>query len=935
MLATRASSAFVCLRCELKLARPRTSTPPRQPSHAGFSSSARRHDAADDSQTLALGETPAQANVADRPLRISKEYTRKGRVVRQRKAKLGMKRMDEEADILVLNEAPTPEDPDKKLPEPFEPISVPDILSSLQQDSAPATQEDVEKQLQSLRPARGHADEPHYVTTADFVKLVAALARGFTTAQLSHYYSAAKSVKQETLFKMVKATVKATRRSEWHPTTTNIEKRLPGVETVLNKRTRGIRKATLVDKILRDVWKLELLEELEAPGELELKLRPWELRLLQNGGNNSNLARIAKIRNAKVEIHWQANVLRITADKTTAEYAANDILEAISKAHATSLDLRRWVGQLNEARLSSGTSLAASLPADYVSSLTGTDIFAADDYTLTIHGLDETSVAEAKRTLVRLLPFKESATRTIDTQRLDAAKHGSYLLPTFHEPKSLDYSFRDLSLGRWALPVARSADAVATEEQDNSQDGVEPKQRSEQSTHGIVNRVVSFMGAPVDGAFTGSESKPRNRQTGYWALEPEYKVSADFGQALFPLELSDPNKVVEAASDPSRSPFQPSIPGLGSLLASSEFQNLSRTETPALLYDFIPSPDQKDLEVGPAFPRLHIQVRTGRDGNRPTIHKLSLGFQERVHDVLLPDQAADIRFHRYGRLRFSSKSHHDKNVEEWSEAVRQNIESGRRLSAPSLTIDIPKWTIPGFPSDATGMLPVKYVFSGIQFRQSVTGRLLDTQISYSTMQSGKLGAKGGALSAYSEKLKANEYEAQIRDFATKCVQMVDYITQAGAQTQPLRQIVLPRNDHSARKQRRAALREGQDQVLSHAMDQDPALDQQSESAESLENTQDQDDVEAYDETQAFLDDQDADARLASRLDGEAPAAEAETAFDEAQAEADEDRKTSRSKMQEQEADALLDDLFGDEPAEEPIGKEKSESDSALRESEKS
>lgn len=532
-----------------------------------------------------------------------------------------------------------------------------------------------------------------------------------------------------------------------------------------------------------------------------------------------------------------------------------------------------------------------------------------------IHGLDEASIAEAKRTLIRLLPFKESATRTIDTQKLDAAKQGSYLSPVYHETNSLDFNYRGLNLGRWALPVAR------TEQQKASQEKPEFTSSPEQSSHSIVNRVASLLMPPVDAAFTGPESKPRNRQTGYWALEPEYKVSADFGQALFPLELSDPNKVIEAASDSSRSPFQPAIPGLGSLLASSEFQNISRTETPALLYDFIPSPDQKDLDgkVGPNFPRLFIQVRTGRDGNRPTIHKLSLGFQERVHDVLLPDQAADIRFHRYGRLRFSSKSHHDKNVEEWSEAVRQNIESGGRLSAPSLTIDVPKWTIPGFPSDATGMLPVKYLFSGIQFRQSVTGRLLGTQISYSTVQSGKLGAKGGTLSAYSEKLKGNEVEIQIRDFATKCVQLVDYISQAGAQTQPLRQVVLPRNEYSARKQRRTALQAGGSGTLDQA---DGAV--QPDSIEGLEDGQDSDRLDTHDETEASLDDQIADARLASRLNGDASDAEPETAIHEVKDEADAEKRAVKSKAQEQEADALLEDLFGDEPDEVSTKTEKNE-----------
>lgn len=384
-------------------------------------------------------------------------------------------------------------------------------------------------------------------------------------------------------------------------------------------------------------------------------------------------------------------------------------------------------------------------------------------------------------------------------------------MPVFHEPTALDFQYRNLALGRWTLPVARSTDQV---------ESGEPEMDQEQNLHGLVNRVVSLMKPPVDGAFAGPESKPRNRQTGYWALEPQYKVSADFGQALFPLEMSDPNTVVEAASDPSRSPFQPAIPGLGSLLALSSFENLSRTETPSLLYDFLPCPEQSgDVPaIVPDFPKLFIQVRTGRDGNKPTLHKLSLGFQQRVHDVLLPGQATDIRFCRYGRLRFSSKSHHDKNVDNWLEAVRQNIASGGRLSAPPLTIEIPKWTIPGFAADETGMVPVKYLFSGIQFRQSVTGSLLDTRVSYSTVQSGKLGAKGGSLSAYSARLQGAKAEPEIREFALKCVQMVDHITQASAQTQPARHTVLPRNEHSARKQRRAAVRAGQTEDLTQVSD---------------------------------------------------------------------------------------------------------------------
>lgn len=83
-----------------------------------------------------------------------------------------------------------------------------------------------------------------------------------------------------------------------------------------------------------------------------------------------------------MEIHWPTNVLRITADKNSAEYTADDVEEALGKARTTSLDLKPWAARVNEARLLPNISLAASLPTDYVSSLTSTSIVAYNDYTV-------------------------------------------------------------------------------------------------------------------------------------------------------------------------------------------------------------------------------------------------------------------------------------------------------------------------------------------------------------------------------------------------------------------------------------------------------------------------------------------------------------------------------------------------------------------------
>ena len=75
-----------------------------------------------------------------------------------------------------------------------------------------------------------------------------------------------------------------------------------------------------------------------------------------------------------------------------------------------------------------------------------------------------------------------------------------------------------------------------------------------------------------------------------------------------------------------------------------------------------------------------------------------------------------------------------------------------------------------------------------------------------------------------------------------------------------------------------------------------------------------------------------DALLASRLDGEAPALKAQSAVDEAQSEAEANEKEDKAKRQKQEANALLDDLFGDQPVGESNKAEETE-DGTLAKSE--
>ncbi|KAF2676140.1 hypothetical protein K458DRAFT_380438 [Lentithecium fluviatile CBS 122367] len=822
MLAPRASSAFVCFRCELQLVRPQFRLLPRHSStlHAHLSTSARRHDAFDDEATRPQSSRP-RPQLSEHPLgRLRK---RKGNApLRATTARLegGVKTLGDDAEILVLKEVggdgPS-EDSVAPEPEvvPATPQEVVNLAASLQQERNPVSPSEIVQQLDSLRPeTAGAPDEPRYVSQTTFVKLSRRLLRGFTGQQLSKYYSITKGVKakqvgQQVIAGLEKLQSQARRpaeRSEWHPGTTQVDHRLPGLDVHRRSQRKAISKHLLVDQILRDLWKLVLLEEIEAPGELELLLKPWQLTLLSSGSGETPLDRIGKYRKAKIEIHWPHNVLRITADKNTAEYAADDIETILQKTERKQINLNPWIPYLDK-NCTAGdlVDVISDKSLEAIASLTGAFVQKTGSQLLLIRALNKTACEEAERCLLRLLPIKDRATTTLDATRRDAAKNHIYLLPVTVEKSLLEFQARQLTLGRWSTPVTRTPAPTA------SSDGVGHGVTSQQTRHDEDLRLVQAQVSEIMKKSARCQIPPKGKRPGEheWALAPEHRLVAQFGHVLFPLDH------VHAGPQPmSAASFVPSLPGLAHILRDDDFEVRHRPGVPALEYTFVAAPEQQNFRKDQNFPSLHVKFRLNERTGQHMFHTLSLGFDERVHDVLLPDKSLDIRFFRHTRLRLREPNF-NKMVEGFMLVVLANIQSGEKLSAPNIEIEIPKWTIPGFGQAHTpGTRKVKYLFTGIRFRQNVSATFMDNVVSISTMQSGKLGKKGASMSAFFnaqespdgdnlENRKPNKN--RLEKFVAGCFEIVDKITAAATgdkfeSTQPK-----ARHEFSARKIRRQTL----------------------------------------------------------------------------------------------------------------------------------
>jgi hypothetical protein len=445
---------------------------------------------------------------------------------------------------------------------------------------------------------------------------------------------------------------------------------------------------------------------------------------------------------------------------------------------------------------------------------------------LVIRGLDQSAVAEAERALVRLLPLKDTTLRTIDTHALNVNKGSAHLLPTSYDQKTVDFKHRADNLGRWALPVARKAQGDVEWTEEMAEESTARKRH-------IASIMQSLQSAAKNGPPAIAE-RDNEDKSGIWRSKPTFTLSAEFGQVLHPMKDAGFKGAAKIDKHiPSQPLFTPIIPGLMNVLGaaqlqgarddeSSSFKAIKPNEESSLLYDFVAAPEQQGLEPGQTIPSLSIQVRTGDDDTAAALRKVSLGFQQHVHTVLLPGRATDVRFFRRGELHFR-KVWKDKQLKEWIEAVRANITSGERLTAPDLSVKVPKWTITGKPKHVKDGKTLSYLFAGVRFEQSVIGSFRGANVTYNTTQASKMGAQGGSLNmSYDREDWGAENLLQEEDslasFVEQSLDFVDSITEASSTTQPLAKKVLhPRDMNSYRKQRRA-----EEQVATASKTEEPA-----------------------------------------------------------------------------------------------------------------
>lgn len=294
MLAPRNFSALKCLRCDASLVTSRVAFSARG---ANFSTQPSSGDDGADALEQLSSSQPSGLKIIKEVKPLNRIRKHNGQVIRETSASLrGLKQLGQDADVLVLKEVQEPKSSESK-PKPaiVNHAYVPDILASIQLESKKLTPKETYEQIQSLRPVNsGDPDEPQYVTRAAFAKLARVLTKGFTQQQLAKFYSFAKKEQWQSIDQKPKANGRRYNsktkpqpdiyRTEWRPGVSDLETNSSQPSQPWSRRPLA-GKQSLVERILQDVWKLVVMEQMEKPGEIEFFLHPKQIVLVNTGGS--------------------------------------------------------------------------------------------------------------------------------------------------------------------------------------------------------------------------------------------------------------------------------------------------------------------------------------------------------------------------------------------------------------------------------------------------------------------------------------------------------------------------------------------------------------------------------------------------------------------------------------------------------------------------
>ncbi|KAI6808023.1 hypothetical protein KC332_g3821 [Hortaea werneckii] len=619
------------------------------------------------------------------------------------------------------------------------PLSPQEIEAVITGKTVVPEQEEVNASIEELRP------QGQILEDREFDGLKCRLVDSYNLRQLAQYFVG--TIKTDSSDQQqAKQKSKAERRTlvqatPWSPGKRPLEERAGRIS--IDKNEIGSSKAKLANQIMRTGWSLTTFEEEQRIGELELLVKPWQVKLLFDVKVDSKPALEsfidAKLMRLTSDIrpYRPDNIVRITARRRDAEEIARQLQDKLTQIRPLGMNLVGFQKLL-------GTW---GWPKDAIDIFRHEDIeFIADRTSTVIERPSATSVvifsmpnrpeasAHARRLLLSLLDLpspkvtteadlgdavtgKDQTSQELSSHSGDVQKLA--LLP--FSPSNLPRRYQSIDLYRTVVPVAK---------EDQSRSLNAPQNRPEESKYSgalslsKIDRIVESLSGVQN--FSGAQKQLREDSGSAWFHTLSNKAVA--WSAKFPTILRASRGAFFNSSNASKRLALPAlhsgnrlsimtsqVPGLSQLLSyfepasnrrAAHGQELSHAtdinlSRPFLRATFMPSPFAKSgIRALKVLPRIEITYRLG-SGSRLQLSDVKAVLEKQGLQVSCPTEAVDLDFTRSNSIHMNMRDRLGKPSEligSFTQHLQKSIDTGSGvLDAPSeLELPLPRWLMQKF-----------------------------------------------------------------------------------------------------------------------------------------------------------------------------------------------------------------------------------------------
>ncbi|KAF3931072.1 hypothetical protein ABW20_dc0105979 [Dactylellina cionopaga] len=511
---------------------------------------------------------------------------------------------------------------------------------------------------------------------------------------------------------------------------------------------KRLRKEEALKMVLRQVWKVEIAEEIAAEmdviREKELSFRPMDLFFMMDEGGDM-LQKLASSNRTRIVLNSSNNKVVLEGTKLAIEEiegalnAVPDML--VDKSVDISALLR--VGSVNE---------------NYIPSISRlTKVFLeVKDNRMSLHAANPedapngwSNIEDAQRLLFNSVDLHLRETHSLlgETQSMTPLTGALYPVS---EDQTLPWMYRGRNWCRWRSirePIRYNNNSFIADDEEVSVSNSTPLVNPHRGDSITYSDIRALLDSPSTSPSSQPSVDPASTSPNPPSISPSAETSTTYHAILGQILHSSPTlpTVREPKSlsdlltaDPSHVLCN-SVPRIIDFL--STLNPITYTYDFKLLLKFSPSP-WKQPENFERLPPVEMELRVDPETNEILRIRLTAVDSHGITDVLMPRNTCDLRFVRRKMTKIESRTD---EIRRYLESASLDILGEERLKGgEELVMKIPRWMLGETVEDgkeANETVPITYFFTGLETRSSTTFDFEGAPLMYTKVEA---GASGGS-----------------------------------------------------------------------------------------------------------------------------------------------------------------------------------------------